>query len=171
MLLLFGINLFLSFCFPSPRPRSQVSFHSLSISVFVSSKSYIYITANDASALPQKVPSVIAHNHEPALTSDPIYQNIENGNIVPSDDNKFTIYVNYDEIKGQKSKNNKSSVRLLEPDVVKVNDNWKNDDDDVNDEDNDIKTMSKMIQCQQISMYIGEKKKDVSCYNYQTTAA
>jgi hypothetical protein len=78
---------------------------------------------------------------------------------VPSDDNKFTIYVNYDEIK--QCKNSKSSVRLLEPDIVNVTDTLQNDVDDENDDDdenNDNKTMSKMIQCQQISMYIGEKK-------------
>lgn len=117
---------------------------------------------------------------------EPIYENIERDddgiNIVPSDNNKFTIYVNYDDIiKGDKC--NKSSVRLLEPDVkfvhihmneddIVYNTNENNlngsvdDDDDDGDEENNncnnsnyIKSTSKMIQCQQISMYIGEKKK------------
>jgi hypothetical protein len=88
---------------------------------------------------------------------------------VPSDNNKFTIYVNYDFIK---KKGGKSSVRLLEPDVKLVHVNEDGDiyddkyRDDSNgtangdhDEENDYgKSMSKMIQCQQISMYIGEKK-------------
>lgn len=90
---------------------------------------------------------------------------------MPSDDNKFTIYVNYDFIKGGKCKSSKSSVRLLEPDVTLIQVNEMADasdderrssllDDDDNDVENNSKTMSKMIQCQQISMYIGEKKKD-----------
>lgn len=122
--------------------------------------------------------------------SEPIYENIERdddgNNLVPSDgNNKFKIYVNYDFIKGEKygkSKNtrNKSSVRLLEPDVKLVhvneddvviynarkienlhisndgNNTCNVDDEDDNDEENNSKSMSKTIQCQQISMYIGE---------------
>lgn len=155
--------------------------------VFVSSKSCIYITPNES-----KITSSTA-NHVDASELplvEPIYENIERDddgvNIVPSDNNKFTIYVNYDDIiKGDKC--NKSSVRLLEPDVKLVhihmnvddivyhaNENNLNgsvDDDHDDDDDNDgdeehsncnnsnyIKTTSKMIQCQQISMYIGEKK-------------
>jgi hypothetical protein len=132
--------------------------------VFVTSKSYIYITPHEAAATaaaatPQaQIASAESHSIEP------IYENIENGNIVPSDDNKFTIYVNYDEIiKGGKCK---SSVRLLEPDVTLIRlhqaaddiaDESTNDNDD-NEVENNSKTMSKMIQCQQVSMYIGEKK-------------
>lgn len=79
--------------------------------------------------------------------------------------NKFTIYVNYDFIKGEKSSKsdrNKSSVRLLEPDVVKLvhmneDDNFFRDDDLEFEENANDKGTSKMIQCQQISMYIGEK--------------
>ena len=85
---------------------------------------------------------------------------------MPSDDNKFTIYVNYDFINGGKSK---SSVRLLEPDVrftensreivdERDDERTNSGDHDDNDVENNSKTMSKMIQCQQISMYIGEKK-------------
>lgn len=135
--------------------------------VFVTSKSYIYITPPNV-VLPPKLPQISDHNlATDSNANEPIYENIENGNIVPSDDNKFTIYVNYDEINGGKCKNSKSSVRLLEPDVesstkvdTKCDDLRINShDDDDNDVDN-IKSMSKMIQCQQISMYIGEKKND-----------
>jgi hypothetical protein len=113
-----------------------------------------------------------------ASLSEPIYENIENfgnENIASADDNnKYTIYVNYDFIKGEKSNKNsrnKSSVRLLEPDVKLVHMNEdhylsggndeerRRDEYDDNDEENNCKSMSKMIQCQQISMYIGEKKK------------
>lgn len=80
---------------------------------------------------------------------------------MPCDDNKFTIYVSYDFIKG-----GKSSVRLLEPDVRSIRDDERDGDersnlnvnDDNDDGENPSKPMSKMIQCQQISMYIGEKK-------------
>lgn len=128
-----------------------------------------------------------------ASFSEPIYENIEkfdvdgNDSVIASadDNNKYTIYVNYDFINGEKSgsggKNNrnKSSVRLLEPDVKLVhmnedhyfsagNDDGKNNSEaydvhDDNDEENNnknSKSTSKMIQCQQISMYIGEKKSD-----------
>lgn len=131
--------------------------------VFVSSKSYIYIT-----------PTITAPSNvtAPQISSDctsivePIYENIENGNIVPSEDNKFTIYVNYDEIVSGKCK---SSVRVLEPDVKLIQRNTKDlheeniDEEfvrvDNDDDDDDMKNgnSSKMIQCQQISMYIGEK--------------
>lgn len=134
------------------------------VAVFVSSKSYIYIT-NEVTPLP-KSPQ-IRTAPEPT-THEPIYENIENGNIVPSDDNKFTIYVNYDFM----------SMRLLEPDIVEItqaaetvdhcngdgNDDEEqkcsNDDNDNNNDvlENNSKSMSKTIQCQQISMYIGEKK-------------
>lgn len=135
---------------------------SLLLPVFVTSKSYIYITPNEVA--PPTVP--VQATEGPVV--EPIYENIENGNIVPSDDNKFTIYVNYDFIKGGKS--SKSSVRLLEPDVTLVqtndsadgyDDERKNSDDydDNDDVENNSKTMSKMIQCQQISMYIGEMRK------------
>lgn len=105
--------------------------------------------------------------------SEPIYENIENynGNLSDvavqasvDDNNKFTIYVNYDFIKGEKSSKsdrNKSSVRLLEPDVKLVHmnedDNYFRDDGSDDEENANDKGMSKMIQCQQISMYIGEK--------------
>lgn len=103
---------------------------------------------------------------------EPIYENIENYDSNSSDvvvqasvdsNNKFTIYVNYDFIKGEKSiksDRNKSSVRLLEPDVklVHMNEDDNYFRDDGSDEENaNNKGMSKMIQCQQISMYIGEK--------------
>lgn len=144
---------------------------SISIPVFVTSKSLIYITPNEVALYQPKAPQISDHNHPAEVPSDdPLYENIENGNIVPSDDNKFTIYVNYDFIKGGKS--SKSSVRLLEPDVeftqtnakVRENDDECDDeatvssDNDDKDGENNSKTMSKMIQCQQISMYIGEKK-------------
>jgi hypothetical protein len=140
----------------------------LSLPVFVTSKSYIYITPNEVA--PRAPPQISDHNHYATElnANEPIYENIENGNIVPSDESdKVTIYVNYDFIKGGKS--SKSSVRLLEPDVklIQVNANVNELDDagknhlndyDDNDVENNSKTMSKMIQCQQISMYIGEKK-------------
>lgn len=144
----------------------QISIPTLSfLTVFVTSKSYIYITPPNV-VLPPKPPQISDHNR--ALEShanEPIYENIENGKIVPSDDNKFTIYVNYDEINGGKCKSSKSSVRLLMPDVEETsvdkncNDARINSHDDDNEVENNSKTMSKMIQCQQISMYIGEKKK------------
>ncbi|CRL00131.1 CLUMA_CG013410, isoform A [Clunio marinus] len=147
------------------RPKREIG------EVFVTSKSLIYITPNEVASL--KVPQInddqnnITESHS---AIDPIYENIENGNIVPSDNNKFTIYVNYDFMKGGKcdsSDNNKSSVRLLEPDVqlIKVNTKTNDDeakcvdDDDCDDNDvenNSNETMSKMIQCQQISMYIDD---------------
>lgn len=106
-------------------------------------------------------------------------------NVVPSDNNnKFTIYVNYDFINGDKC--NKSSVRLLEPDVQLLRVCMNEDDvvyhanennlngtvvvnDDDNDEENSLnsnysKSTSKMIQCQQISMYIGENKNKTSFF-------
>jgi hypothetical protein len=144
-----------------------MSFHfTLHLStVFVTSKSYIYITPPNV-VLPPKPPQISDHNRVPdSHANEPLYENIENGNIVPSDDNKFTIYVNYDEINGGKCKSSKSSVRLLEPDVeantsvdTKCDDVRINSHHDDNDVENNSKTMSKMIQCQQISMYIGEKK-------------
>lgn len=141
---------------------------SISLAVFVTSKSYIYITPNEV--ISQISDCNLTVGSEP---KEPIYENIDNGNIVPSDDNKFTIYVNYDFINGGKCKSSKSSVRLLEPDVRctqsnrETVDEWRDDehknsgDHDDNDVENNSKTMSKMIQCQQISMYIGEKK----CFN------
>lgn len=137
------------------------------LAVFVTSKSYIYITPSEVA------PQIGDRIATESSAIEPIYENIENGNIVPSDDNKFTIYVNYDFIKGGKS--SKSSVRLLEPDVTLIQVNARGFDssttadasdderrssldDDDNDVENNSKTMSKMIQCQQISMYIGEKK-------------
>lgn len=142
--------------------------------VFVSSKSCIYLNPNEVT-VPEKAPIVPLHlkiNHvdyasESPLVcfakNEPVYENIENANIVPSTDNKFTIYVNYDFIKEVKKKNNKSSVRVLEPDCnytdglnITNNEshchNINDDDDDGNDDEN-----NKLIQCQQISMYIGEK--------------
>lgn len=142
--------------------------------VFVTSKSYIYITPPNV-VLPPKPPQTSDHNlATDSHANEPIYENIENGNIVPSDDNKFTIYVNYDEINGGKCKSSKSSVRLLEPDVesntkvdIKCDDVRINShDDDDNEVENNIKTMSKMIQCQQISMYIGEKKSKLSFHEF-----
>lgn len=121
-------------------------FHTLSCPfylrflVFVSSKSYIYINSSNA------VSNGSAHDLPPEDT-EPTYENVENTSIVPSDDNKFTIYVNYDFIKETRDKNNKSSVRLLEPDL-NCSANCTNDDL----WDSEKKT----IQCQQISMYIGE---------------
>lgn len=134
--------------------------------VFVSSKSYIYITPTTTA--PSNVIAPQISNECTSIINEPIYENIENGNIVPSEDNKFTIYVNYDEIINGKCK---SSVRLLEPDVKLIQRNTKdlhesNINDDVvvirgdnDDDDDDMKNgnSSKMIQCQQISMYIGEK--------------
>jgi hypothetical protein len=135
------------------------------LTVFVTSKSYIYITPPNV-VLPPKPPQISDHNRVlESHSNEPIYENIENGNIVPSDDNKFTIYVNYDEINGGKCKSSKSSVRLLEPDVEAANvdemcnDARINSHDGDNEVENNSKIMSKMIQCQQISMYIGEKKK------------
>lgn len=146
------------------------SFLSRLFSVFVTSKSYIYITPSEV-APPPRAPQISDHNrttdsHSDEPRHEPIYENIENGNIVPSDDNKFTIYVNYDFINGGKCKSSKSSVRLLEPDVTLTQSHRDNADasddestnaDDDNNVENNSKTMSKMIQCQQISMYIGEK--------------
>jgi hypothetical protein len=157
------------------------------IAVFVSSKSYIYITPTPSES---KVTLPNVDNNETLELPqhcEPIYENIENdGGIVTADNNKFTIYVNYDFINGEKS-GNKSSVRLLEPDVKLVHMNLHlsnvndagiavvtaaddDDDDDCdekrqkiisngvdNDEENKCESMLKMIQCQQISMYIGEK--------------
>lgn len=87
--------------------------------------------------------------------------------------NKFTIYVNYDFIKGEKSSKsdrNKSSVRLLEPDVkfVQMNedDYFLRDDGSDDDENANDKGMSKMIQCQQISMYIGEKNGSADVFQH-----
>lgn len=146
-----------------------------SLSVFVTSKSYIYITPNEVA----KQISDCDHAAE-SPSIEPIYENIENGNIVPSDDNKFTIYVNYDFINGGKSKSSKSSVRLLEPDVRFTQNNHEivdecdderaksgdHGDHDDNEVENNSKTMSKMIQCQQISMYIGEKKRASMSTNF-----
>lgn len=133
------------------------------LSVFVTSKSYIYITPNEVAPRQKLAPQIADENRSTEHACDPIYENIESGNIVPCDDNKFTIYVNYDFIKC-----GKSSVRLLEPDVT-LNSNDECDDErtdvndsDDNDEENSSKTMSKMIQCQQISMYIGEKNLRIS---------
>lgn len=145
--------------------------------VFVSSKSCIYITPNESKITSSNANRIDASELLPL--SEPIYENIEKdddgNNIVPSDNNKFTIYVNYDFIK-KKGEKSKSSVRLLEPDVklVHMNENgdiyyhaydeqYKNSStdnvsDDNDEENNNGKSMSKMIQCQQISMYIGEKK-------------
>lgn len=136
----------------------------LSLPVFVTSKSYIYLTPNEVT--PQITD---CDRTAESQLIEPIYENIENGNIVPSDDNKFTIYVNYDFINGGKS--SKSSVRLLEPDVRFMQNHHEavderdydyertnTGDHDDNDVENNSKAMSKMIQCQQISMYIGEKK-------------
>lgn len=135
---------------------------SLSIfPVFVTSKSCIYITPSDV-APPPRAPQITEPHRTPDSHGiEPIYENIENGNIVPCDDNKFTIYVSYDFIKG-----GKSSVRLLEPDVRSIRDDERDGDERINlnvndnndDGENHSKPMSKMIQCQQISMYIGEKK-------------
>ena len=142
--------------------------------VFVSSKSCIYLNPNEVTGS-EKAPIVPLHlkkqnsdntSESPLICSavnEPVYENIENANIVPSTDNKFTIYVNYDFIKEVKKKNNKSSVRLLEPDCnytsndLNITNNESHchnidDDDDGNHVEN-----NKMIQCQQISMYIGEK--------------
>lgn len=142
------------------------------LSVFVTSKSYIYITPNEVAPRQKLALQIGDEKHSSELHgNEPIYENIESGNIVPCNDNKFTIYVNYDFIK-----NSKSSVRLLEPDVTlntNVSDERENDRVDRNeisdcDEgDDSSKTISKMIQCQQISMYIGEKilvfrKKEIS---------
>ena len=142
----------------------QSSNPTLFLTVFVTSKSHIYITPPNV-VLPPKPPQISDQNHAPeSHANEPLYENIENGNIVPSDDNKFTIYVNYDEINGGKCKNSKSSVRLLEPDVEETSIDTKCNDariishDDDNEVENNSKTMSKMIQCQQVSMYIGEKK-------------
>lgn len=141
--------------------------------VFVSSKSCIYLNPNEVT-VPAKAPIVPLHlkiKHSDVdfkspliclAANDPVYENIENANIVPSTDNKFTIYVNYDFIKEVKKKNNKSSVRVLEPDcnytdglnITKNESHCHNIDDD--DDDDDVEN-NKMIQCQQISMYIGEK--------------
>lgn len=153
----------------------------VSLLVFVSSKSYIYITPTTTA--PSNVTAPQISNECTSIVNEPIYENIENGNIVPSEDNKFTIYVNYDEIISGKCK---SSVRLLEPDVKLIQRNTKdlhdhpniddqhddvvvirgdNDDDDDDDGDDDMMkngNSSKMIQCQQISMYIGEKLLPVS---------
>lgn len=140
--------------------------------VFVSSKSCIYLNPNEVT-VPAKAPIVPLHlkiKHSDVdfkspliclAANDPVYENIENANIVPSTDNKFTIYVNYDFIKEVKKKNNKSSVRVLEPDcnytdglnITKNESHCHNIDDD---DDDDVEN-NKMIQCQQISMYIGEK--------------
>lgn len=173
-----------------------VPFNSLALqallfpfAVFVSSKSYIYITPpNNESKIKLNDFDTSEQPSSSSLLSEPIYENIENfegteGGVVSlaDDNNKCTIYVNYDFIKGEKSiKNNrnKSSVRLLEPDVKLVHMNEDhyfcgNEDErqnnsetyDYNDEENNNnngKSMSKMIQCQQISMYIGEKKKLLS---------
>jgi hypothetical protein len=188
-------------------PPSRLS-NKMKNLVFVSSKSYIYITPNcDSKITSSNVNRTDASEQQRDLShGEPIYENIEkdeDGNGVEpitDNNNKFTIYVNYDFIKGEKQKNscNKSSVRLLEPDVQLVHINYENDDykstlyainaerrhnsndisnnslnsvsnnnnNDVNDsvsgcddndEENNSKSMSKMIQCQQISMYIGEK--------------
>jgi len=128
----------------------------LALTVFVTSKSCIYITPNEV-ALPPKAAQQISDRMQEPNESEPIYENIENGNIVPSDDNKFTIYVNYDFIRGKCKTSNKSSVRVLEPDVLQIQVHAKANDNDDNDVENDSETTSKMIQCQQISMYIGEK--------------
>ncbi|CAG9801555.1 unnamed protein product [Chironomus riparius] len=146
--------------------------------VFVSSKSCIYITTNE-SKITSSTANRIDASELPIV--EPIYENIERDddgvNIVPSDNNKFTIYVNYDDII-KEHKCNKSSVRLLEPDVklvhihmneddivYRANENNSNssDDDEDDDEENNncnnsnyIKSTSKMIQCQQISMYIDD---------------
>lgn len=153
--------------------------------VFVSSKSYIYITApNNESKLKFNDFDTSELPSSSSLLSEPIYENIENFGgsencvvALADDSNKCTIYVNYDFINGEKSsKNNrnKSSVRLLEPDVKLVHMNEDHyfsgnederqnsseayDDNDEENNNNNGKSMSKMIQCQQISMYIGEKK-------------
>lgn len=136
---------------------------SYSLSVFVTSKSYIYIN-NEVAPL-SKVPQISEQdcNSTELLLVEPIYENIETV-IVPSDDNKFTIYVNYDFM-------SKSNVRLLEPDIVQVTEIGKSliDQDNLRDATNeesetneiDNKTLSKTMQCQQISMYIGESTKSV----------
>lgn len=141
---------------------SCLSFVFLRRIVFVSSKSCIYITPSPTlakSSVNVTSPQISCCDN---CNNEPIYENIENGNIVPSGDNKFTIYVNYDEIVGK----SKSSVRVLEPDVQLFRDQHRQlegDDDcavhlpqcDQVDLDGD-ESSSKMIQCQQISMYIGE---------------
>lgn len=136
---------------------------SYSLSVFVTSKSYIYIN-NEATPL-SKVPQISEHDCSSTemLLVEPIYENIETM-IVPSDDNKFTIYVNYDFM-------SKSNVRLLEPDIVQITeigksvkdqDNLRDETCEENEKNNiDNKISSKTMQCQQISMYIGESSKGV----------
>jgi hypothetical protein len=122
--------------------------------VFVTSKSYIYLT-NDTTATNNNL-SKNDNCAEDVQAVEPIYENIDNVNIVPCNDNKFTIYVNYDFINESKNyKNNKSSVRLLEPDLnYSVIGNGTQDQHQENGDDYD--NYCKTIQCQQISMYIGE---------------
>lgn len=125
-----------------------------SLSVFVTSKSYIYI--NNEATPPSKGPQISERgNSTEMLLAEPIYENLETV-IMPSDDNKFTIYVNYDFL-------SKSNVRLLEPDIVQITQNGKSltdqestccDESNEKSENND--TLSKTMQSQQISMYIGE---------------
>lgn len=87
---------------------------------------------------------------------EPVYENIETI-ITPSDDNKFKIYVNYDFL-------SKSNVRLLEPDIVQIAKFGQSPTDHNRDSENgkseknvrDKTNLSKTMQCQQISMYIGE---------------
>lgn len=120
----------------------------------MTSKSYIYIT-NEVTTLP-KLPQ---NSEQDAKATEPIYENIETGNILPSDDNKFTIYVNYDFL-------SKSNVRLLEPDIIQITElgepliendsNCKTALEKSDKNDADYRTISKTMQCQQISMYIGE---------------
>lgn len=131
-----------------------------SLTVFVTSKSYIYLT-NEVTPL-SKVPQTSEQNSKATElynSVEPIYENIETGNILPSDDNKFTIYVNYDFL-------STSNVRLLEPDIVEITEigeslretDFYQTTAQEKSEKNilDTKTMSKTMQCQQISMYIGE---------------
>lgn len=138
-------------------PWTVISSENLSLAVFVTSKNetYIYIT-NEVTTLP-KVPISECQVTESHSSVEPIYENIETGNILPSDDNKFKIYVNYDFL-------SKSNVRLLEPDIIQITelgesltetDSYQTS---VKSEKNDVdyRTISKTMQCQQISMYIGE---------------
>lgn len=153
-----------------PSTHRTLYYFYFPFAVFVSSKSCIYITPPNSES---KI--TIGTSELPSSSSfgEPIYENIENYDGNSSDvavqasvdsNNKFTIYVNYDFIKGEKSSKsdrNKSSVRLLEPDVklVQMNedDNYFRDDCSDDEENANDKGISKMIQCQQISMYIGEK--------------
>lgn len=80
-----------------------------------------------------------------------------NYDFIKKSDNNISVN-NNSNVTSNNKKNSKSSVRVLEPDLnyVIVNGGNHQNQDQLENGDEDEENYQKIIQCQQISMYIGE---------------